>query len=351
MSGQQFKGISIDPERIEPSLRALGVADLVIQPKSQTHRVLLGTFDGERFSINLYLNNNGRCTLGRVASFSEAAFGKVAQHIASTCSYGSTARLELSVGIPKDQPQTIIEFLQSQGASVEAPVTQPVFTQWRVRGPRGDALVLKAYANGTFQAQGPHAQVASWLFDYLGNVLQLDAVLEAQREIYRIPLSTQAVQTELKARIPAVHDYLEEKIRKQFSTAHALTKVGIELEDYSTIAFPALRGIEGFCFQVLRQECHFKPTAQTKLGSYFKSPYHGAFTLDDPYREGLGQELITLLDNSYTMWNKQRHALFHMDAEVELSRTIESLQAAVDITTEVLTTVDRDYGKYAQYRT
>lgn len=350
MAAPTFKNIPIDPDCVEACLQAIGITDLTVTPKTEKHRVFAGTVDGERFALNLFVNNDGKCTLGRTAGLPDAAFVKVASQIFAQCKYGAGHRLELSVQIPPEHPDLIVEFLCSQGGKVIESQDTNIFKLWRLQGPRGDTLVLKAFKNRTLQAQGTHAQVATWLFDYLGNVLGLDEILEQQRKLYDIPLTTQEVKDELKARIPAVHDYLAEPVRKQFSSAHALSKVGIPLEDFAALAFPALRGIEGFCFQVLEKECKFDPAAKAQLGDYFES-IGGGYRMRSPHRDGLNPSLQTLLDGTYALWHKHRHGLFHMDGTVETTRVLATREAAVTITTEVLSFVDKAYEQYANSKT
>ena len=347
MANNNFNNIPIDHDRVESCLRDMEIEDLSVNPKSDKHVIYSGSIDGDRFSLNFFINNGGKCTLGRSAGFSDAAFEKVATQIAEKCRYSVESRLEISVQIPDEHPAEIVEFLCGQGARVLEVVEQTLCTQWRIKGPRGDAVVLKSYKNKTFQAQGVHAQLATWLLDYLSNVLSLDEILDQQRRIYAIPITTEEVKSELRSRMPAVHDYLAEPVRKQFSSAHALSKVSIELEDFAVLAFPALRGIEGFCFQVLRSECHFDPNVKAKLGEYFEL-FGKSYQMRDVHREDIDPALQELLANSYSMWYRHRHGLFHMDGTVETTRVITSRQEAVRITSEVLDFVDAAYVRYRQ---
>lgn len=345
MQNKTFKNIAIDHTKVEACLQAQ-TTDFKATVKSDKHIVYSGKYQGIDYAINFFINKDGKCTIGQTAKFDKTTFEKVAEAIVSGCGYGTKQSLNISIqNIQPDQVTDVVAYLQSQGANVEESVSQALFTEWRIRGPRGDRVVLKHYKTQTFQAQGPHAQVAAWIFEYLVDVLNLEAALDQQRKIYRIPLTVQEVKDELKARIPAVHDYLAEPVRKQFSSAYAFTKVGIELEDYSALAFPALRGIEGFCFQLLRTDCKFDPTQKAQLGDYFEK-VGGGYEMRAPHKTGVQPELKNLLDKSYTFWYKQRHGLFHMDGTVETSRVLSDRAAAVAITSEVLDFVDKAFEQY-----
>lgn len=345
MQNKTFKNIAIDHTKVKACLQAQ-TTDLKVKPKTDKLIIYTGKHEGVDFAINLFINKDGKCTVGQTSKFDQTTFEKVAEILVSSCGYGT--KQSLNISIPNIQPSQVIDvvaYLSAQGANVEEGVPQALFTEWRIRGPRGDRVVLKHYKTQTFQAQGPHAQVAAWISEYLVDVLNLEAALDQQRKAYQIPLTVQEVKDELKARIPAVHDYLVEPVRKQFSSAHAFTKIGIELEDYSALAFPALRGIEGFCFQILRDECRFNPSHKAQLGDYFEKV--GAdYEMRDPHKKGIQPELKNLLDKSYTFWYKQRHGLFHMDGTVETSRVLSDRAEAVAITSKVLDFVDKAFEQY-----
>lgn len=353
MTERSFKNIPIDFDKVEPCIRSLEIENLKVEVKSPTLKMFSGLYEGDRFALQLFKNNGGKCTLGKSTGYSPAAFAKVAEIVADQCSFGGgSGPLNLVIKISNADIGNLIQFLEAHGAEVAHHTVEGNMEKWRIRGQLGDTVALTAHkTTGTFQAQGVHAELASHLFDFVCNVLGHAEAVEKQRQIYQINLTHQQVADELVFRIPTLHGYLEQKTRMQFSNAHALSKVGIPLEDYSVLAFPALRGIEGFCFQILKQECKLKPEDGTKLGSYFEVSPGVGYRMLPAYRENQNPLVVQMLDGAYTLWHNHRHGLFHMDHDVAVSRVLKDREAAIAITDEVLKSLEGSFSNYMRSKT
>lgn len=349
MAGSPFSKIPMDHELVPVCLQEAGVGDLQKKEVSPKHLHYTGTFEGEKFHLNLYINAGGLCTVGKATGFDETVFEKLAKIVVERCKWAEAERLDQS--LPKFAPKNVaalIDSLQSLGAVATAEPDGATYKLTRVKGPREDVLTVKAYFNGTLQLQGRHAQVAVWAQDFLRSVMPLDEFLAQQREVYKIPLTVAAIKDELTARIPNVHDALLDEVRIQLSSALALTKVGIELEDYAALTFPALRGLEGFCLQLLSRDAGFTPPKNAKLGEYFAEVpgRPGEYGMRSPQADSVAKPLQFLLARCYTLWNQQRHRLFHMDGTVETSRILDDRGAAVELVIEVLDLIDLEYATY-----
>jgi hypothetical protein len=344
-----FKNLAIDSSLVEGSLQELGIVGLKAVNKTDKHTMFTGCLSGENFALNLFKNSNGLCTLGKASGFSVAAFESAANHIKQKCAYAEKGKLEFSIAVDPLHPQAVVDFLVSEEATVEEYLELPIHKQWRIKGVRGDSIVLKFFpSTGTLQAQGPNAHLAAMFFDFTCNVLGHQEAINKHRQIYKINLTTEQVNTELKTKIPAVHDYLEEVTRKQFSCAYAFTKIGIELEDYSGLTFYALRGLEGFCFQILKSECNLRPEAGVNLGSYFERLTSGKYRMLPVYSSGQNAYVVSMLDEAYNLWYTQRHGAFHMDPGITSTRIIKSREAAVEITDSVFELINSKYLKYIE---
>lgn len=347
MANGPFSKIPLDPDRVFSALEGAGVLDLKLREVSPKERHYSGKLNEHAALIRLYVNGGGNCTIGYAAGFDRATFETLATMIADQCRWGQGARLELSVKHSAADSAGLIEALTNRGAVVVDVVSEKYSTLTRVKGPAGDVLTVKSYTNGTLQLQGKHAQTASWALDFLSGVMPLDEVLEQQRAVYQLPITVDAVKSELQARIPYVHDKLVDEVRIQFSSALALSKVNIAIEDYAFLAFPALKGLEGFCLQLLLDDCHFAPAKRGELGEYFEQAVGGQhYLMRATHKSGVAETLQELLQNCYTTWHKQRHSLFHMSGNLETTRILEDREEAVAVVNEVLDIIEAGYGKY-----
>ncbi|CDS51057.1 putative cell division protein [Polaromonas sp. CG9_12] len=345
MSKTSYSGISMDHLKVRSALEMAGVEGLTEDRVNEKHLRYGGTFNAARFMVNIFMKDNGKCTIGHTAGFDRDAYDVLAPAIAKHCRYGEKTTLELSVSNFKVASQTpFIEYLKNLGATVELDEVHAYFRQIRIKGPRGDTLTVKFYSNSTIQVQGNHAQLAVWVLEFLRTVLPLDKMLEHQRAVYKIPGTLETARNDLIARVPNVHDALAEEVRMQLSSALSMTKAGVVLEDYAALAFPALKGLEGLCFQLLREECQFSPVKKSTLSDYFDMEGLG-FKMRVPHSEGVPIPVQKLLVQCYGMWYDQRHRLFHMDGTLETSRILDDRDDAIAIVNRVLDVIDQGYAE------
>lgn len=344
-----FKNVPIDPQKVPDALVAYGLTDLAIYDQSAKERHFTGQYGGKQLRIKLFINSGGRCTVGRFTGEDEEAFKSVAEHICKSCSWGEKPRLEYSLQKQtEDVYKGLVDTLVAKGAEVQERKGEAHAETLKVRGPLGDMLTIKFYSNATLHLQGSHAQLGAWAVDHLQRAMGLDELLAEQRKVYDLPLTVEQVRDELGARIPNVHGKLADEVRKQFSSAHAMTKVAIPLEDYAVVAFPVLRGLEGFCMQLLTEDCNLHPPQNQKLGEYFEAVVGqpGVFKMKSPASDGVGISLQRLLSGCYTTWNRQRHRLFHMDGTVETTRILDGRDEAVAVVEDVFRLIDAGYADY-----
>jgi hypothetical protein len=340
MAGNQ---IAMDHEKVGAVLEGEGAVEVKkeVLNAGGLHQYT-GMLGDKHFMVKIFVNKNGKCTIGKGGG-DAAAFEALSKAVAAKCRYGDAERFEVSLArFPADKVPALLAYLTGLGAKVEETKTGANYEQTRIRGPRGDALTVKYYTNGTLQFQGTHAQLAVWVQSFLSTVLSLDEILEEQRAVYKLPVTVAAIKTELAGRIPNVHDSLVDEVRMQLSSALGLTKVGVELEDYAALTFPALKGLEGYCLQLLRDECGLQPVRRAVLGEYFEQA-GAVFAMRSPYKDTVALSLQSLVSTCYTTWNQQRHRLFHMDGTLETTTILDSRDDAVSIVDQVLTLIDRTH--------
>ena len=104
------------------------------------------------------------------------------------------------------------------------------------------------------------------------------------------------------------------------------------------MAFPALRGLEGFIKQVLIKS-GLKPDNKTNIGEYFEK-FKGTYILPNEHATFVGIPYIGILEKSYNFYYNQRHGLFHMATHVETSRILGSCEDAKRIVVEVFNIIE-----------
>ncbi|OWQ47079.1 hypothetical protein CDL60_11885 [Roseateles noduli] len=255
---------------------------------------------------------------------------------------GADASERFTRGFPDFDPEWtrgLIEHLRQSGAQVIEDQADATCQLIRFQGPRRDRLALRIYPNRTLQVDGVHGELLTWALDFLREVMPLDRILAQQVEIYRLPVSIAEIKSLFASRAPTADHVLAPEILVQLTSAVALCKIDMPLQDYSALAFPALRGLEGFCFQVLGKECGFQPSMRHRLGEYFESS-NARFVLRSIYASDASVVQQFVLNRCYHLWHNMRHRLFHMGGLLEHTVVIDDREAAIDLVNEVLSTID-----------
>jgi hypothetical protein len=340
---KEFKGLRLNRDKIVPSLESSGATDFSVNIEPNGNMVLTGMWKEAKFRVNVYLKGDGTTTLGHASGWDRAAFEAVASILEAGCAYAAQQKFEVSVKLPEAQVNELWAFLAENKAEQVAEEDIAHGRRLRWRGKDGDTLAVTVFNTGTAQFQGRNLHLASLVWDYLTNVLSLDTVLEKQIATYKVPVSVAEIKDELASKLPVAFPRLHEEVRKQLSCALTWTKVDVELEDYSNVAFPALRGLEGFLYQEIAQ-CGLHPAEKGNFGDYFD--VNGQlYSVREPYAEHLAGEKGVLLAQAYGLYHKQRHGLAHMSVLLVGTRTLESMAEAIDVIKQVFEQIENFYQK------
>lgn len=342
---KEYKNKNLNRTRIPEFLAEIGVQDFSYTPANSKgqHHHLKGVHDGKPFMLNVFENNGGTTSLGFCSGQNRELFEQLADLIIEHCAYAEEKKLELSLpNFGVGHLEGFFGFLGSENVkTVDSKELEYGATQARWRGPYGDVVTITTYRNGTIQFQGKNAHVASLIWDYLYNVLSLEDAIKKQSKSYSIDVSVEEIKDELAAKIPVAHQFLEETVRKQMSSALMLCKVEIPLEDYGAVSFPALRGLEGFIKQLLVKS-GLKPANSMAIGEYFEQIHRQwkMRAIYSDYIRGKEPSLISILEDSYMLYHNQRHGIFHMDVTVETSRVLGSIEDAKQIVLTIFETIE-----------
>lgn len=333
MPKNPYKKIALQAKHIPDCLARNGATVVGIDKAKESPHIYEYSFNEKTHKFSLFILGNGAYTIGECTGYCKDTFKHFADKIANECAADDTP-FNYSKSNLSDRADEIIGFLENGGAIIEEDVTDATGRRIRLRGPEKDTLTIKIHTNKTVQFQGKRLDLSTKLSDYLSNILALDDVLQSQIEIFSISLTVKQVKDELSEKIPAACSYINEAVRIQMSSSLTLTKVDVEIEDHSYIAFPALRGLEGFIRCVLK-EVGYTIKAKDGFGEYFD---HAALRKD--HASHVGTVKAKILNQCYAYWSHQRHRLFHMDnVDTQTTRRLNA-QEARDIVNHVFELIE-----------
>lgn len=338
-SNNPYRNINIDRTRLVQTVGEYGGVGIEYRPAGGLFH-LTCQLHGQPFKMAVYENKGGTTTLSSLPPTDKTVFEGVAAHILATCAAGNGGRFDFSTQkFPPEHVEPLLEFLQ-EGATIEIQREENGYCLTRLRGNQGDSLTLKLYRNGTLQLQGRRAMLAAHAQDYLMNVLSYADAVRAQMETFAVPVTLQVVEDETAGRLPHAFSRLDSKVGAQLTSAIALTKVNLPLSDYGAVAFPALRGLEGFMKTELGR-AGLGVANVDSFGEYFApGTVVGRYVMRSPAAETVGAPLAASLVECYTLYARERHGIVHMSSDPETSRVLESLDDARRIVFAVIDTIE-----------
>jgi hypothetical protein len=339
-SNNPYKDLNIDRKSMKEVVCALGAEDYFYEKVGGTFQMGF-RIDGMAHKLAVYENKGGSTTLSRLA-MEPALFIRVADAIRDGCGLGNGGRFD--VAIPRfaaGNLQILLDYLAEDGVQVTNDVTQNGYRMFKLRSPQGDTLTVKDYDNGTFHMQGRRAMLASMALDCLANVLNHDQAVNVQLDTFNVKVNLVEIGNEVEGRLPTSFKRVSSVVLTQLTTAVALSKLDIELPDYSPVAFPALKALEGFLKTELTF-AGFTPSPNATFGEYFEEKSGGFGHQMRPIQaQHAGEPLATLLAESYTVFSNQRHALAHVGTGVHNTRILPDLTSARTVVGSIFDTIER----------
>ncbi len=339
-SSNQFASLNLDREKVSPCVAAFTQSPVTYERAGNCFH-LSTAYNGKPFKMAVYELKDGSTTLSYLGGQDKTTHEAIASDVAAKCKVSEAARLEVSLNkVPQKSVEQLLEYLESINPKSVERVAKPHHTQIRIVGKQGDTLIVKNYDNGTLQLQGRHALLASHAMDFLTTVLPYREAIDLQIKGFDVKSSVETVLHELSGALPVAIGHLGNTVRAQLASALALTKSEINLADFGGIAFPALRGLEGF-LKAEMTKVGFDLTKFTDFGEYFESKVVGRYEMRPMHAQLAKEPKATKLATCYTLYKKERHGIAHMDADPETSRVLTSMLEAKSVVTSVFGTIEQ----------
>lgn len=337
-SNNPYKDLNIDRKLMEDAVRALGVEGYTYAKAGGTFQMSFA-LDGVMHKLAVYENKNGSTTLSRL-NMDALVFAKVAEAIRKECSLGAVGRFD--VAIPQfaaESLDSLLEYLVEQEVQISSDVYENGYRMVKLKGPQGDVLTIKRYDNGTLHMQGRRAMLASLALSFLAEVLNHDQAVNAQLDTFSVRVNLSEISREVEGRLPLSFKRVSAVVRTQLTTALALSKLDIDLPDYSPIAFPALRGLEGFLKTEL-SSAGLNPGATSMFGEYFEEKPGFGHRMRDMQGQHVGEPIASKLAACYTVFSNERHGIAHLGLAEHNTRTLPDLTTARTVITKVFDSIE-----------
>lgn len=344
-SNNPYASLNLHRERIPEAVDAAGGRECQVEQAGTQFHIIFQHEDSP-YRMSAFFNNNGSTTLSCCQGADKEVFDYYAEAIKDACSFGTNSSFHLAIPrFPQEHATSLIDALIAEKAEIQSDEQTDGYRMLRLKSPQGDTLTVKYYSNRTLQLQGKHAMLAAIALDKLSTVLDYKSAVEAQLTTFKINLRFEDVEDELEAKWNPVFNRVSNVVRPQLASALALTKLELQLPDYAPIAFPALRGLEGFLKTEL-ESAGFDLSRVGNFGEYFEGDVATSFKMRDIHKNHLDTKFSGIpfaeeFAKCYTKYNKQRHGLFHMGTTALETRTLPDIDTAKAVVAEVFDTIDK----------
>lgn len=338
---QNLKNLSLDAAKIEGAVHSfprLKSATLKKTAKFDEYCIQMEKQeDAEQQDalLHVYSRTDGKFTLMATVGKNQALSFELAKHVAETCKLVVREQRPLTLArLDEADWQFLMDHLRDYGYEIsERPLEHG--QRFDVKKDQHDYVNLNRYTRaGNFLMQGKAREVYGAVVDILTEQLpDKRELVEAQLKTYDVKeVKVDALFDELRQHAPSAVNLLGDTGAAILAPALALSKLDIQLPDYSCIAYHALRGLEAYMKAIMSKNSH---AVENHVG-FGKCMELGGTRLSAGIRGSMTNEEAIAVENGYALLKADRNPLFHADANPEMSRILPDKADATSIMYSVL---------------
>ena len=295
--------------------------------------------------LTFFFNCNGTTTIQYSQGKNQVEGKNLAFHIKEKCvkDHRENASLILAKNIPALEVEDFFEYLNLEikdFIEVEKEIKE-TSTNYRIKHLiLQDSITLNFFLNGTLQIQGKPLFLFNYITNYFIEIGTL-SIKDYGQEIHKIELKTNILD-ELEKELPKSHSYFGKNLKNIMSSALFIKNIDANLQDYSFIAFPILRGMEGV-LKELTIRYGILQTGDKTFHMFDKDPVSRIYSLNPKYNTNISSPTkINSLNNLYNFFSKHRHTLFHVE-QIDVGTRLLSKADALTIINDAILYIENNY--------
>ena len=313
-------------------------------------RVTFGGIGAEFAMVDLHLNGSGTTTVQWKTGKNQPLGEQLAEFLKETINPAEFDNINYSLkGITAELFDPILECLQeSNDLEIQFFRDDDVCKQAAIKSIKHhDGLTLTHHRKTrTLQIQGKpltcYRRVIFLLTDLL-DLKGLEQVLYRKDDSSVELVRKEVAEDYLKAIFPRSYDLLPGAVQKLLISSCCVKLASPQLPDYCLLLYPDLRSLEGVLKEALLGCGMSVADAEHGFGSFFDCK-NGVYTLKSDYSSDVGHaHMEDALNTGYTLYNRHRHTLFHMEEFPDGSRLVDTLSKAISLSKDTYAAIDYIY--------
>lgn len=296
----------------------------------------------EKAQFQVYHLNNGKTTFHPKVGKNQELSTELAEYLLGKSTSANGQVTSVLMGYRLEDIEPVIELMLDKKHSSG----QSFFSFEKVEFQDGtrfhiqnsfykDKLTVNIYNSGRLVIQG-HPLSCHDEF-----VFQMSAVLNAEGLAKVISKTDESavqlveqrvIESNLSGIFKEHYEKIPRAIKHMLISGSTLRSIKVTLPDYTCMLFPELRALEGMIKNMFfMNDIEYDDT----VGELFDYISTHNYKLKSEIEDELSPQLAVALSNAYSFYHRHRHGLFHMQDDVNSSRTITTLETAIGLTDDI----------------
>jgi hypothetical protein len=228
--------------------------------------------------------------------------------------------------------KVIIELIQSENIKGYGHEIRQSNEIHRFKGSYNEDLIIHYYyTTNKVMIQGRPLLLFNVSVSYITELIDLEELPAVFNDYYKIEIEKSNIEHQYILFFPDSYDKHTIKLKRVLHQAIYNLQLEGNMFDYSYLAFPAFKALEGHLKIELANNGIYLEDNRFKM--FIKGATMGKYILDPVYHH-VASNKVSNLEDAYNFYNRQRHSLFHWGDPGEIiddTRIIENLGQAKEL--------------------
>lgn len=214
---------------------------------------------------------------------------------------------------------------------------------YKIIGKHNDRITVNYYSsNGKIMIQGRPLLLFNEAIIIITELIDLDKLPKLFSNNFEISVSKQNIDHYFQHFFPYSYDKLALNLKKILHQAVYNLQLEGDMYDYTYLAFPAFKGLEGHLKITLHEKgVHLE---KNRFNMYKPDEKWGKYKLKECARQKINNQiLVDYFERAYNFYNRQRHSLFHYADPIlpwDETRIIENIGEVKGLIKDSFTLID-----------
>lgn len=303
--------------------------------------------------LNIYFTKDGKTTISWQECSNPAESELISNHIAEFCKFSNIQNTSIYIKeFSEENLNSLLEFLtEFCGAEIETTKNLSNGKQYTLKSVFGDTVHINHFNNLAFNIQGRSGLMKSQVIEGLSSYLTFGQLVDATLEKVDIDeLNKSDIEQLYDARFPIASKEMGNVVKSIILPVFVTERLNIhelELPDYSFLAFPILRGLEGCIKEIFN---NFGINIANNIGGQFPdNTGTGEYKLIEKHKLVINNDVIVeALELMYNYHRSNRHGIFHVDDTIISTRLINDISIAQSLINETAELIEKCYSAIKQ---